>query len=431
MQGVPSSPPGQDWLPLDNAAKIYPTASSKLSPAVFRISAKLRAPVRLTALQQAADALVRRCPYFQVHLRRGLFWYYLQRHADTPQVQLLDGSPLQVMPDRGRTGHLLRIRARERTVAVEFSHVLTDGAGALRFLRSLLAEYLRLCGTAVAGRPELLDPRENPDPHEAEDGHRKHFGRGGPGPAGYAAAYHITERPPRQRYWRIITGRMPASRMLTLARQMGVTLTEYLAGLYMFCLGRLYQAEARDGGRPASSIVRLEVPVNMRRFFPSVTMRNFSLYVSPEADMRLGPYSLEELVHRVHHSMQMEVDRRELSRQITRNVGAELRPMVRATPLFVKDIFLGWVYHHLSARIYSGVLSNLGRVEVPAEMEAHIESFEIVMSPGQVTKKTCTVISFGDELSVTISSIVESRELERLFFSTIAGCGIAVKVSEA
>jgi hypothetical protein len=105
--------------------------------------------------------------------------------------------------------------------------------------------------------------------------------------------------------------------------------------------------------------------------------------------------------------------------------------MVRATPLFVKDIFLGWVYHHLSARIYSGVLSNLGRVEVPAEMEAHIESFEIVMSPGQVTKKTCTVISFGDELSVTISSIVESRELERLFFSTIAGCGIAVKVSEA
>ncbi len=71
---------------------------------------------------------------------------------------------------------------------------------------------------------------------------------------------------------------------------------------------------------------------NMRRFYPSVTMRNFSLYVSPEADMRLGPYSLEELVQRVHHSMQMEVDRRELSRQITRNVGAELRPVVRATP---------------------------------------------------------------------------------------------------
>lgn len=133
-----------DWLTLDNAAKIYPTASSKLSPTVFRLSAMLRAPVRLSALQQASDALVRRCPYFQVYLRRGLFWYYLQRHRDTPRVQLLDRSSLESLPAGGKTEHLLRIRARGRTIAVDFSHILTDGAGGLRFFRSLLAEYLLL-----------------------------------------------------------------------------------------------------------------------------------------------------------------------------------------------------------------------------------------------------------------------------------------------
>ncbi len=425
-----SAAPRPDWLPLDNAAKIYPTASSRLSPVVFRLSARLRAPVRLSALQKAADALVRRCPYFQVHLRRGLFWYYLQRHPETPQVQLLDSLPLEAMPAHGRTEHLLRIRARLRTIAVEFSHILTDGAGGLRFLSSLLAEYLRQCGIAVAARPELLEPREDPDPEEAEDAHRRHFGRGGPGPAAYPPAFHIAERPPRQRYWRILSGRMPASRMRGLAKAMGTTLTEYLAALYMSCLGRLYQAEVHEGRRPASSIVRLEVPVNMRRFFPSATMRNFSLYVSPEVDLRLGHYSLEELASRVHHSMQMELDRRELSRQITRNVGAELRPVVRATPLFVKDILLGWMYHRLSARIYSSVLSNLGRVELPPDMAAHIESFGMVLVPGRVTKKTCTMITYGDELSVTISSIVESRELERLFFTTLASQGIPVSLSE-
>jgi hypothetical protein len=111
-----SSPALQpDWLPLDNAAKIYPAASSKLSPALFRLSARLRAPVRLSALQRAADALVRRCPYFQVYLRRGLFWYYLQRHRETPRVQLLDSLPMEAMPARGRAEHLLRIRGRIRT----------------------------------------------------------------------------------------------------------------------------------------------------------------------------------------------------------------------------------------------------------------------------------------------------------------------------
>jgi len=62
-----------DWLTLDNAAKIYPTASSKLFPTVFRLSAMLPGSGQaFRILQQASEALVRRCPYFQVYLRRGL-----------------------------------------------------------------------------------------------------------------------------------------------------------------------------------------------------------------------------------------------------------------------------------------------------------------------------------------------------------------------
>jgi len=423
--------PEQDWLTLDNAAKIYPTVSSGLSPAVFRLSATLRGPVRVSALQQAVDAVVRRCPYYQVYLRRGLFWYFLQRHRETPRVQLLDRSPLETIRARGKTEHLLRIQARARTIAVDFSHILADGAGGLRFFRSLLAEYLRRCGVAVEARRDLLDPRESPAHEEAEDAHRKHFGRQGPGPAGYGAAYHIADQPPRPTYYRALTGRMQASRLLSLARASGATITQYLAALYIYCLGTLFEAETRAGRRPVHSVVRLQVPVNMRRFFPSETMRNFSLYVSPEADMRLGPYTFEELVSRVHHSMQMEVDRRELSRQISRNVGAELMPVIRATPLFIKDIFLSWMYRRLSDRIYSGVLSNLGKIELPEAMVPHVESFGMMIAPSQAIKKTCTVLSYGDELSATFSSVVESRELERLFFTAIAGRGVAVSVSEA
>lgn len=420
----------RDWLPLDNAGKIYPSATSKKSPAVFRLLAVMRSPVRLSALQQASEALLRRCPYFQVHLRRGLFWYYLQRSHYMPRVHLLHLPALEVLPAAEKTEHLFRILARERIIAVDFSHILTDGSGGLRFLRSLLAEYLRLCGVKIGDTGDLLDPREKPDPDEAEDGHRKHFDRNGPGPKSYAAAYHISDRPPYSGCFRTLTGRMPVSLLLDISRAKGVTITEYLSALYMYCLAQLYEADIRGGVVPDCSVVRLEVPVNMRRFFPSPTMRNFSLYVSPETDMRLGPYSFEEILRRVHHRMQIEVERRELGRQITRNVGAELMPVIRITPLFVKDIFLGWLYRRLSDRIYSGVLSNLGRVEIPKEMEEHIESFEMVLPPSQMMKKCCSVVSFKDELSVTISSLVEGRELERVFFTTIAGQGVPVKVME-
>jgi hypothetical protein len=419
-----------DWLALDNAAKIYPTATSQLYPVVFRLSAVLRAPVRLSALQQASDAMVRRCPYFQVYLRRGWFWYYLQRHQHTPRVHLLGRSAPANLPVHGKAGHLLQILTRDRTVAVDFSHILTDGYGGLRFFRSLLAEYLRFCEVEIEERGDLLDPREKPDPNEAEDSYREHFEKGGPGPKRYAEAYHMSGRPPRRGYFRTLTGRMPTSQMLSLSRAKGVTVTEYLVALYMYCLGRLYETETRSGVRRSRSIVRTEVPVNMRRFFPSQTMRNFSLYVSPEADMRLGPYSFEELLSRVHHRMRIEVDRRELGRQITRNVGAEHVPVIRVAPLFVKDIFLGCAYRRLSDRIYSGVLSNLGRVEVPEEMEEQIESFGFMLPPSRGMKKCCSVISYKDELAVTISSVLESRELERLYFTTIVSQGVSVRVLE-
>jgi hypothetical protein len=45
---------------------------------------------------------------------------------------------------------------------VDFSHILTDGYGGLRFFRSLLAEYLKLCGVAIEKSGDLLDLRERP-----------------------------------------------------------------------------------------------------------------------------------------------------------------------------------------------------------------------------------------------------------------------------
>jgi len=63
----------QDWLKLDNAAKIYPAVSSKDAPAVFRLSTTFDKPIRIAALQQAYASVIARCPYFQVYLRRGVF----------------------------------------------------------------------------------------------------------------------------------------------------------------------------------------------------------------------------------------------------------------------------------------------------------------------------------------------------------------------
>lgn len=420
-----------DWLRLDNAAKIYPAAASQDAPAVFRLSTTFDTPIRIAALQQAYASVLARCPYFQVYLRRGVFWYYLQRHIRVPPIQLLDRSLLLGMPIHQRNTPLLRVQARGATLAIDFSHILTDGIGGMRFLTSVVAEYLRLCGVMVEPWDALLDPRDDPHPEEFEDGHRKHFDRGLPTPPKLSPAYHLPGEVAGTTPYRILSGRMPVSDVLALAKAHEVSLTEYLVALYMAAIARVRAQEQHRRRHARRSVIRIEVPVNMRPYYASRTMRNFSLFVSPEIDLSLGSFTLEEIARKVHLSMRMQLDRKELQRQLSRNVAGELNPVVRATPRALKDLLLSALHRRWGSAPYSGVLSNLGIVRVPSGVSRHLKSFGFVLDPQPPLRKNCAVLSFKDTLTVTFGSTVVSRELERFFFTSLAQAGVSVQVKES
>ena len=130
------------WMPLDNAAKIYPAARSRKWSNVFRVSASLKEPIDRAVMQSSLDVTVRRFPGLATRLRRGLFWYYLQQLASAPKIREEHSYPLARMSAAETRRSALRVIVYENRVAVEFFHSLTDGNGAMVFLKTLLAEYL-------------------------------------------------------------------------------------------------------------------------------------------------------------------------------------------------------------------------------------------------------------------------------------------------
>ena len=70
---------------LDNAAKIFPALLSRRQTTVFHVSAEIDAPVNVRILSEALGAMMVRCPYYHVQLRRGLFWYYLEPSDTEPR----------------------------------------------------------------------------------------------------------------------------------------------------------------------------------------------------------------------------------------------------------------------------------------------------------------------------------------------------------
>ena len=412
----------EDWLPLDNAAKIYPATASLRSPAEFRLAFTLKEPVRLLWLQKAIELLMPRFPYFQVYLRRGFFWYYLQRSSFLPEVQPLRNVPIGILPIYGKTSPLLRISAGNCTVAVDFSHILTDGHGGMRFLTALASEYLKLAGNP-GPFPGVMSPGSVPLPEEFEDAHRRHFPRDVSSPAKMKPAWHLSGTPLKDNQFKLLEGTMPLEQMLVLVRSRGMTLTEYLSALHIHCLAEIHSGERRK-------IIRLEIPVDMRGYFPSATMRNFSLYLSPEIDLELGKWTFDEVASEVHHRVGLLKNEKQLGRQLHRNVGSEMNPFVKYLPLPLKDLLLSAFYSSLGEGLHSGVLSNLGPVDVPEAVKECITSFHVHINPNSVMKKSCAILSYGDKLNITFAGVIEETGLEKLFFSTLARKGIDVTVKE-
>ena len=128
------------WVRLDNAAKIYPAARSKNWSNVFRQSVTLREEVDADVLKSALHVMVKRFPSIAARLRKGAFWYYLQQVDTAPELKEEYSYPLTYMSKEEMRRCAFRVIVYHNRIAVEFFHSLTDGTGALIFLKNLVAE---------------------------------------------------------------------------------------------------------------------------------------------------------------------------------------------------------------------------------------------------------------------------------------------------
>jgi hypothetical protein len=94
----------------------------------------------------------------------------------------------------------------------------------------------------------------------------------------------------------------------------------------------------------------------------------------------------------------------------------------------VKNFFARLLFVVLGEALISGLLSNLGAVSLPKEIQAHVKSLSLVGAPSRALKTHASFLSWNDTLYVAFGSLAVSRELERLFFSRLASLGMGVRV---
>ncbi|MDD2242400.1 MAG: hypothetical protein PHI08_04880 [Bacteroidales bacterium] len=414
------------WFPLDNAAKIFPAIISDEIPAVFRLTAVLKYPVKIKSLQETALLVEKRFPYYKVQLKEGFFWFYLENLPMHIPIEVDNGTLCKKF-SKGEI--LMRILVAENRISVEFSHILTDGSGGLEFLKTLLIEYSKICGADVSDEFPYIKSGSPISEEEYEDAYLRYFKDDIPPMIKQSKAFHLpytlNSIPRFEQETCIISFRQ----IKQVANLKQVSITVYLAAVYLFVLQDIFETLPYSSRFKRRKMLRIQVPVNLRNIFPTMTMRNFSLFVTPGIDLRFGHYTFDEILRYVFHRIRLETEEKLINKNIARNVGGEKKMYIRGIPLFLKSALLRIKFYSLGTRQYSGVISNLGGVKLPSGTGDMIDHFiAISPTPNKMLKINCGIIGFGDKLVLSFGNVTRSKEFENKFKNFLQDQGIYMKM---
>ena len=415
----------RQWYKLDNAAKIFPGQNTSSYSNVFRLSATLKEKVDPVLLEKALEAVMPRFPSFDVRMRNGVFWHYLEKNPNSvPPVMPDSANPCIRIKWKENKGYLIRVFYYEKRVSVEFYHVITDGFGASRFFMTLLAVYLRLKGADIPCGGMVLDINERPAISEQEDAYLKFVKSKAKAKRVEKFAYQAKGKRLPKHLTTVTTGYMPVDVIKTKAKEQGVTITEYIAGLLVWVMYNLQKQERFDRQKN----IGVQIPVNVRQFFKTDTLRNFMLCYSFQIDPKMGEYTFPEILKQLSLYIRYINNEKTVQSMMNGNAAIEKNPIMRIIPSVLKDFGINMLYRVTGEKATSSLISNIGAMQAPPEMSEHIDKMSLVLARGMVNAARCGAVSYNGTLALSVTNIYESTRVQREIFTTLVKLGIPVKI---
>jgi NRPS condensation-like uncharacterized protein len=411
------------WYALDNAAKLFPAVSNRKNTSVFRTAAVLHEEINGHLLQRAVDEIHGRFPTLFVRLHSGVFWNYLEERDYTFRVQKETDYPCSQIRPYENNGYLLRILYANKRISLEFFHTLTDGSGAFEFMKSLLYYYLTLTGKEIASESGVRLSGIGASIDEVDDSYQSYYKRMASEPHPQHNAYRIRGTQFQQYGTHVTTGIMSARSLKSLATSHGATITALLSAVLITAI-----LDAKPRTRQDERPVRITIPVNLRKRFPSQTLRNFFCVVnlthSQETDARLP-----ELLTEMSTQLKTLTTKENLQTVIAQNLSLERNLASRFVPLHVKKLFIALGFDLLGEKQKTITLTNLGNIPIPHDMSPFVDRFETLVYTTKRNPLVCAVCSVDDKLTISFSRTIMEPTIIRNFFRLLANEGIDITVN--
>ena len=408
------------WRKLDNTAKLFPVLANKHRTNVYRIGITLKEDIDPVLLKEAVEQILPWFDAFKVRLRKGFFWYYFEDNKRPVSVAEESTYPCRYMNPQSGSRYLFRVTYFKKRINLEVFHAVTDGLGAINFLKELTYCYLDLKN----GRSWKQTGQGTPTSdclHEVEDSYVKNYRELTKRSYSTKKAFQVKGDMLPMGAMNVIHGYLNRGDFSRLCKEKNASTTQILAALLIDTLYQEYW-QASKKKRP----IALNLPVNLRNFFGSETTMNFFAVTNISFDPKEEKPEFDQILASVKKQMQEKITKERMEEIITYNVGYE-KKLVRFVPLFIKKWGAKFIYSY-SEKAYTMTLSNLGKIDILPEYREEIDSFQIIMGVGKSQPLKCVVCSYGEDMAVTFSSVFEETYLQKTFFRTVRKMGVRVRI---
>lgn len=390
------------WRKLDNAALAFPAVTRENDTRVFRFYCQLTSEVDGDILQKALDKTLEKYPLFQAVMRKGLFWFYLERREIPAIVRQEEKIPCSTLYIPDKKSLLFEVSYYKKRINFEVFHSLTDGTGAMHFLQELVSNYLVLAYPQEK-LPPLPQDKLVTGKDQEEDSFSQYYSAKRPRNAEKKpTAVQFKGRKLTQEEMYITEIILPVKETLAKARSYGVSVTVMFTAMLLCSIRRDLPKKELD--KP----VALMIPVNLRNYFPSQSMGNFFGWIEVGYLFK-ETTTFEEVLAHVKNEFEKELDKERIATRMNDLVRLEKNPFLRAVPLEAKQFFLmaGTLY---GGKSITGVYSNVGVIHLPEEYKEHIERFGLFASTNALQMCSC---SYGDEMVLGITSKIPDNNIQR------------------
>jgi NRPS condensation-like uncharacterized protein len=225
----------------------------------------------------------------------------------------------------------------------------------------------------------------------------------------------------------LISGIVDTKSILNLSRSQNMTVTEYLTSVMMYTIYQT-QIQYREHLKSNQKPVKIFVPVNLRKHFPSQTLRNFSNFVKTNMKMTDSNISFEEIKALVKKQFSEGMQKEELIRKMSENVAFEKNVLLRVTPYVLKQFVLKIGYSMLGIKLNTMSFTNIGRVVLPESMKPYIKDVTASVYSGKFNTVNCAIITYEDRFKITFTRSIIETTIEREFFRYLKKQGLEIEI---